>query len=106
MLMRYQPTNRRSGYRAAVIVSRKIHKSAVVRNRIRRRVYAALTNYESKFSSPYDLVFLVLSEAITKLPYSELENLVLSQLKQADVIDSSSSTAPARAIVKKAQKED
>lgn len=29
----------RSGYRAAVVVSKKVHKSAVVRNRIRRRMY-------------------------------------------------------------------
>ena len=39
LLMRFSPSNRARGYRVAVVVSRKIHKSAVVRNRLRRRIY-------------------------------------------------------------------
>jgi ribonuclease P protein component len=32
-------------YRVAVVVSKKVHKSAVVRNRIRRRLYVAVLTY-------------------------------------------------------------
>jgi ribonuclease P protein component len=106
ILLRYQPTNRRFGYRAAVVVSRKTHKSAVVRNRIRRRVYATLTRLESQIGQPYDLVFLVLSEAVAKLPYNELEELVYSQLVQAGVIIRPVDPEPAHDIVEKVQKED
>lgn len=105
LILRYLPTNRRSGYRAAVIVSRKIHKSAVVRNRIRRRIYAALTHYEAEIRAPYDLVFLVRNETMADLPYAELEALVGNQLEQAGVFEWSTVAEPAHVIVEKVHKE-
>lgn len=40
--LKYAPSRPGTAYRAAVIVSKKVHKSAVVRNRIRRRLYEQL----------------------------------------------------------------
>jgi len=105
MLMRYQATTRHTGYRAAVIVSRKVHKSAVVRNRIRRRLYAILEPLEPRFKQSYDLVFLVKDVSIAEVPYGELESLVQSQLKQAGVIEAGLSDKP-HDIVNKVQKEN
>lgn len=42
IVLKYSPSQAGKPYRAAVIVSKKVHKSAVVRNRIRRRVYECL----------------------------------------------------------------
>lgn len=106
VLLRFQPTNRRSGYRAAVIVSRKIHKSAVVRNRIRRRIYAVLTGFEDRLSEPYDLVFIVLNEAIATLPAKELNDLIRSQLEQAGALSKPAGSAHSHVIVEKAHKEN
>jgi ribonuclease P protein component len=106
VLLRYQPTNRRPGYRAAVIVSRKIHKSAVVRNRIRRRIYAVLTSLENRLSEPYDLVFIVLNEAIATLPAKELSNLIRSQLEQAGALSKPAGTVHSHVIVEKVHKEN
>ena len=105
MLMRYQPTARHAGYRAAVIVSRKVHKSAVVRNRIRRRLYAILEPLEPQFKQAYDLVFLVKDADVAELPYGELETLLNSQLIQAGVIEAGASKKP-HDIVSKVQKEN
>lgn len=106
MLLRYQATNRRLGYRAAVIVSRKVNKSAVVRNRIRRRVYAILTSHEHQLTKPCDLVFLVLNDSVANLPTSELNNLMLGQLEQAGALGHSNPVDQPHVIVKKVQKED
>jgi len=106
MLLRYQATNRRLGYRAAVIVSRKVNKSAVVRNRIRRRVYAILTSCEPQLDKPYDLVFLMLSDTVATLGADELRGLILAQLKQAGALSRSDTAGQTHVIVKKVQKED
>ncbi|MGH7193775.1 MAG: ribonuclease P protein component, partial [Candidatus Saccharimonadales bacterium] len=44
MSLRYSRRASDRPYRVAVVVSRKVSKSAVTRNRIRRRIYAAVRN--------------------------------------------------------------
>ena len=39
--LKYALNSKRRRYRAAVVVSRKVHKSAVVRNRIRRETFSS-----------------------------------------------------------------
>lgn len=71
MALRYNLNNRRSEYRLAVVVSKKVHKSAVVRNRIRRRVYEHVRqNYI--IDQPYDLAILVYSELAATMPAEKL----------------------------------
>jgi ribonuclease P protein component len=103
LMLRYVLNDRQPNYRAAVVVSRKVHKSAVRRNRIRRRIYAALQAHEVQLSMPYDLVFTVFHEQLADMSATELQKLVVAQLKKAGVLDLS--TAP-HAIVKKEAKED
>src|SRR5437016_3838925 len=55
---------RRKTYRLAVVVSRKVHKSAVARNRMRRRLYAIVQELESQISEPYDIVITVFNSSI------------------------------------------
>ena len=78
--------SRRKTYRLAVVVSKKISKSAVVRNRIRRRLYEAVRLHEPELSQPYDLVITVFHEQLASLPSDELRLLVRAQLRQAGIL--------------------
>ncbi len=63
-------------YRVAVVVSRKVHKSAVKRNRIRRRVYECVRRTPHNIPSGTDLIFTVFSDQITELEAAKLQKLV------------------------------
>lgn len=75
---------RRSTLRVAVVVSRKVSKSAVVRNRIRRRVYEAFQKNADNIHGPYDLIFTVFSEQIAEVEFSQLEKQVIQLLKKLE----------------------
>lgn len=75
-----------AGYRAAVVVSRKVHKSAVVRNRIRRRVYEILRRHESQITRPFDIVVTIFSEEVASLDAQILEATVVDVLGKAGII--------------------
>jgi ribonuclease P protein component len=66
-------------YRLAIIVSRKVSKSAVVRNRIRRRLYELARLEEHRMTGPFDIAITVFSEMVAALEYVQLEE----QLKQS-----------------------
>ena len=85
--LKYIRNNRIQTYRAAVVVSRKVSKSAVVRNRIRRRMYEVLREFESYIQDPYDLVFIIYSDDLASLDHKTLRAMILTQLKKAGVID-------------------
>ena len=58
--------------RVAVVVSKKVSKTAVSRNRIRRRVYEAIrTNFEY-LPLKRDYIFVVYSADVSRMPYNEL----------------------------------
>jgi ribonuclease P protein component len=75
-----RPMNKQ--YRVAIVVSKKVSKSAVVRNRIRRRLYEILRQHESVVPPNCDLVFTVFSDTLAKLETPKLEALVLDLLQK------------------------
>jgi ribonuclease P protein component len=81
MMLRYTPNPRRKNYRVAVVVSKKVHKSAVIRNRIRRRIFELVRQHSDKIPAVYDLVFTVFDESVAAMPPAELEKAVVTQLK-------------------------
>lgn len=83
MALRFTPNNRQQHYRAAVVVSRKVHKSAVVRNRIRRRLYALIHQELPATTPPHDLVFTVFSEQLADMDATTLQQTVVGLLKKA-----------------------
>lgn len=83
--LKYAPNPKRKKYRAAVVVSKKVHKSAVVRNRIRRRIYAIIRTSVAGDGPPYDIVFMVYAEQVAVMPATELAQLVHGQLKSAGI---------------------
>lgn len=84
---------RRRTYRAAVVVSRKVHKSAVVRNRIRRRVYEIIRSLEGRISHPYDIVITIYTDTVETMPHADLVSNVTGQLKRAGVLGAAGSAA-------------
>jgi|AntRauTorcE11897_2_1112592.scaffolds.fasta_scaffold00129_40 ribonuclease P protein component len=87
--LKYMRNDRRQHYRLAVVVSKKVHKSAVKRNRIRRRLYEAVRLLEPRITQPYDIVLTVFHENVATIPAEEVRKLVFTQLKQAGIIDPS-----------------
>lgn len=82
--LKFARNSRRSRYRAAVVVSKKVHKSAVVRNRIRRRMYEVVRQHIVP-AQPYDLIFTVFDERVAAMPADELQSTVLAQLQTAGI---------------------
>jgi ribonuclease P protein component len=74
-------------YRVAVVVSRKVSKSAVVRNRIRRRIYEIVRRSDADIVPGTDLVFTVFDAKLAELPAPKLEAAV-GELLQHDIVKS------------------
>ncbi len=86
MALRYAGNTRRKSSRVAVVVSKKVSKSAVKRNRIRRRVYEVIRQYLPAIDQPHDIIFTIFDEQVAELSHPELTKLVGSQLKKAGII--------------------
>lgn len=69
-------------FRVAVVVSRKVSKSAVTRNRIRRRVYETVRLADNVPPST-DLVFTVFSQQVADLEPAKLQAAVTELLRKA-----------------------
>jgi len=83
--LKYAKNERRQTYRVAVVVSKKVHKSAVVRNRIRRRIYEQVRLAGDQIQQPFDIVFTVFHDTVATMPADELAKLVHAQLHQAKI---------------------
>jgi len=77
---------KRDNYRVAVVVSRKVNKSAVARNRIRRRLYEIIRELENDIIGPQDIVFSVFHDSVSEEPPQALTRLVKKQLRQAGIL--------------------
>lgn len=77
---------KRRNYRVAVIVSRKVNKSAVARNRMRRRLYELVREVEDRVQGPYDIAITVFQDSLLELSHSQLKTQLVKQLKDAGVI--------------------
>ncbi|MBR6134234.1 ribonuclease P protein component [Candidatus Saccharibacteria bacterium] len=78
--------NSRNRQRYAVVVSKKILKSAVGRNRIRRRMYEAIRAELPRIEKPVDCIFIVYSKDILDIDYKEIRTLIHNLLKEANII--------------------
>jgi ribonuclease P protein component len=68
--------NTRGFTRVAVVVSKKVAKTAVARNKIRRRVYEALrVNFEF-IPEKRDYIFVIYTADVMTMPYNDLVKLL------------------------------
>jgi ribonuclease P protein component len=84
--LKYAVNPKRDSYRLAVVVSKKVSKSAVVRNRIRRRLYEAVRLQAPQLQQSVDMVISVFSDQLLELPADQVTRLVRAQLKQAGLL--------------------
>jgi len=74
--------NQKGHQRYAVVVSKKVLKTAVGRNRIRRRLYEAIrANFNPQLK--LDCIFVVYSKDFLKLEFTQIQALVQDLLQKA-----------------------
>lgn len=78
LTIKYTKNPHRKQSRVAVVISKKILKSAVGRNRIRRRIYEYIRVRLPKINESHDIVFIISSSELLNMPYTEM----ISQLDQ------------------------
>lgn len=83
LVLRYLENPRRHHSRIAVVVSKKVHKRAVRRNRIRRRVYEIIRHNLTSLDGVYDLVFIITSPEADSLNHEDLNSQINSLIDAA-----------------------
>ncbi|MBA3758851.1 ribonuclease P protein component [Candidatus Saccharibacteria bacterium] len=73
--------------KVAVVVSRKVDKSAVRRNRIRRRIYEIIRIGLDDFKAPSEVVITVYQAEAATLPAGQLEASVHELCKKAKILN-------------------
>jgi ribonuclease P protein component len=73
--LKFAERNPSRPYRVAVVVGRKVHKSAVKRNRIRRRIFEIIRTSDNVPES-FDLIFTVYSDKVLDTSATELKMLI------------------------------
>lgn len=70
-------------YRLSVVVSKKVSKSAVVRNRIRRRLYEIIRIMDKEGCLPQkDIILTVFDESIATMDGEELQKILTKLVSQ------------------------
>lgn len=82
MSLVYAP-NQRNAQRFGVVVSKKVLKSAVGRNRIRRRVYEAIRLELNEYTTPKDCLFVIYNKSITTMPFGDLRRTIHELLERS-----------------------
>jgi len=85
LTLKYIANPRRKKSRVSVVISKKVHKSAVGRNRIRRRVYEIIRHELPAFGGVYDLTIIVISSEAITASHQDLLKLVKDLLNQTTV---------------------
>lgn len=73
--------------KVAVVVSKKVHKSAVVRNRIRRRLYARIAPLIPRLKTPVHVVVTLFDDKPATLPSRDVDEIILQLFKKAGLIN-------------------
>jgi ribonuclease P protein component len=85
MTLKYTAHPKRKEPRVAVVISKKVIKSAIGRNRVRRRVYEIVRQELPTIQPNSDIVFIIFSAEVFALPQPELLETVRQLLGSAGV---------------------
>lgn len=80
-MVRFTPNKTRVHSRYAIIVAKKVLKSAAKRNRVRRRIFEVIRLHEDSLPTGYDISITVFSPELLTLSHDTLEKEVLSVLQ-------------------------
>ena len=75
---------RRDTFRVAVVVSKKVHKSAVVRNRIRRRIFE-IVRTNTFIDKPYDIIISVFDDGVASKDAQNLTQQVIQLIDKTGI---------------------
>jgi len=89
--LHYVLNPRRHDYRLAVVVSKKVSKSAVQRNRIRRRVYE-IVRESVLINQPIDIIITVYDEGFATMNHSELQDVIGGLLQKIKLVNTSTNS--------------
>ena len=86
LVLRSITNSHRSDTRFAVVVSKKVLKSAVRRNRIRRRLYEYIRiNIMPELDGVYDIVVIVSSSEFLNMAHSDMTDQISQLFNQSDI---------------------
>ena len=77
--------NSRGHQRFAVVISKKVIKSAVGRNRVRRRVYEAIRVNLLNFKDKKDCIFVIYGNEIKEMDFTKLIKIISDLLEQSKI---------------------
>lgn len=83
--IRFVQNPKRKDTRCAVVVTRKLYKSAPKRNRIRRRIYEVLRTNWQHILPANDIVINVFEPRFYDMPYEDLKASVADVLARAEL---------------------
>lgn len=72
---------RRPAFRCAVVVGKKVSKSAPVRNRIRRRLFEIVRLHAAEVPAGADMAFFIYDAEVATMDAKELEATVVGLLQ-------------------------
>jgi len=85
--LKFVHNTRRQEPRIAVVVGKKVSKSAPVRNRIRRRLYEIVRLHVDQIAPGTDMAFFVYDKEVATLPPAELQAIVIGLLREGFLIE-------------------
>src|SRR5688572_27115753 len=83
VLVKYCENKHRVNSRVAVVVGKKVAKSAVKRNRIRRRVFEIIRNHWDHIKPHHDISLTIFTAEFITMSPQEVEQNIISVLTQA-----------------------
>lgn len=83
ILLKYCENKHRVNSRVAVVVGKKVAKSAVKRNRIRRRIFEVVRKHWDHIKPHHDISLTVFTAEFMTMSPGEVEESVISVLTQA-----------------------
>ncbi len=81
--IKYSANPHRNKSRFSVVISKKVLKSAVGRNRIRRRIYEVIRQENYHVAGIYDVAVIVVSSEVLSISSEELTTLIHELFDQA-----------------------
>lgn len=83
--VKYVTNSHRTHPRFSVVVSKKVIKSAVGRNRIRRRLYEYARTNMDRLNNVYDVVIICTSAELRTLPYAQISEQLTQLFEKASL---------------------
>lgn len=85
LTLKYSSHPKRKTPRVAIVISKKIIKGAVGRNRVRRRLYEIMRHELPNLQDNSDVVLIAFSAEIHSMPAPELSQIVHQLLQESDI---------------------